>query len=77
MQREAVLLRSKQHMEGKLVLEDPKVFALKPGKYRIEAILLGWKEDDFNQEQWLELAKMRHPFLRGEVPPSMRIALTH
>jgi hypothetical protein len=74
MQREAVLLRPTECIEGKLML-DPKVFQLKPGEYRIEASLDGWKDVDFNQQQRRELTTLGYPFLRGEVPTSIRIAL--
>ena len=74
MQKEAVLLKPGQRLEGTLTM-DTTLFDLKPGPYRIEAVLGGWSDKDFNQEQQSELEKMAAPFMRGEVPASTRIIL--
>jgi hypothetical protein len=71
----AVLLHPGEHFEGTIAL-DPSVFKLTPGTYRIEATLHGWKDGQFNQAEQGELRKMGHPFLRGEVPTSIPVALT-
>ena len=47
-----------------------------PGEYRIESILSGWTYDEFTDKERIELANIGNPFLRGEIPASMRIRLT-
>jgi hypothetical protein len=76
MSKGAVLLKPSEHLDGALHL-DPTFFGgLPPGEYLIEAVLYGWREDQFTNAEWMELAKMGSPFLRGEVPASARITLT-
>jgi hypothetical protein len=75
MGKEAVLLKPGQRVEGTVRMETSLFGGLKPGAYRIEAILYGWKDQDFGQAQQSELAKMAAPFIRGEVPASMRVTL--
>jgi hypothetical protein len=48
---------------------------LKPGAYRIQAALYGWREQDFNNAERSELASMGAPFLGGDVPASISIKL--
>jgi hypothetical protein len=48
---------------------------LEPGAYRIEAVLYGWSDKDFSQEQQSELEQMAAPFIREEVPASTSITL--
>jgi hypothetical protein len=74
MSQEAVLLRPGEHLDGTLRL-DTALFRLKPGSYRIEAILYGWTEEKFTAAERSDLARMAIPFLRGEVPVSVRITL--
>jgi hypothetical protein len=38
--------------------------------------LYGWAEEKFTDAEKSELARMPHPFLRGEIPNSVRITLT-
>jgi hypothetical protein len=74
MKTDAVLLMPMQEIEGTFVLAD--VFGgLKPGTYRIEASLDGWRDTDFTQAQRAELADMAHPFLNGEAVASIAIKL--
>jgi hypothetical protein len=75
MSKEAVLLKPREHFDGTFQL-DSKLFDLKPGGYRIEATLSGWTEEKFTDGERSELARMASPFLRGEVPDSVRIRLT-
>jgi hypothetical protein len=75
MSKEAVLLRQGEHLDGTFQL-DTTLFALKPGKYRLEATLSGWTEEKFTDAEWPDLARMGNPFLRGDVPASMRVTLT-
>jgi hypothetical protein len=76
MQKEAVLLRPRQRLEGRISMDTSLFGGLKPGVYRLEASLSGWKENDFTPAQQSELAKMGAPLMRGEVPASTRITLS-
>lgn len=76
MAKEAVLLGPGRHRYGTIRLSTDLFGGLKPGRYRIEASLDGWREQDFNQEQLSELARMAVPFLTGEVSASVVVALT-
>jgi hypothetical protein len=38
--------------------------------------LSGWTEEKFTDAEWPDLARMGNPFLRGDVPASMRVTLT-
>lgn len=70
-----VLLHPREHFDGTLQL-DPRFFGGLPiGSYRIEAVLRGWKGDEFTDAELAELMKMGSPFLRGEVPSSVKIQL--
>jgi hypothetical protein len=75
MSKGTVLLRAGEHFDGILQMDPQISGGLKPGQYRIEAVLRGWKGDEFTDAQLAELAKMGNPFLRGEVPASVRITL--
>jgi hypothetical protein len=75
MEKEAVLLKPGQRLEGTVRMDTTLFGGLKPGAYRIEAVLYGWSDKDFSQEQQSELEKMAAPFIRGEVPASTHIAL--
>ena len=74
--KEAVLLKAGQHLRGHVVLDTSLFGGLKPGAYRIEAVLYGWNDKDLNEQQQSELQKLPAPLLRGEVPASTRITLT-
>jgi len=75
MSKEAVLLTPKQHLDGSITLPTTLFGGLKPGTYRIEAALYGWREQDFSEAERSELAKMGAPFLRGDAPASISIRL--
>ena len=77
MKLEAVLLKPGERFRGHLALETNLFGGLAPGEYRVEAALYGWNDKDFTQEQQSELQKMGAPFVRGELPASTRITLTH
>jgi len=76
MKREAVLLKPGQRLQGHVSMETSLFGGLGPGGYRVEAILYGWNEKDFDEQQRNELKKMPASFIRGEVPASTRIMLT-
>jgi hypothetical protein len=76
MKKESVLLKPGQRLRGHVLLETTLFGGLEPGGYRIEAVLYGWSDKDFTQEQQRELQRMPAPFIRGEVPASTRITLT-
>lgn len=75
MSKEAVLLKPGEHLEGTLRLETKLFGGLRPGPYRIEAVLTGWAEEKFSDAERSELAGLGSPFLRGEVPSSTNITL--
>ncbi len=49
--------------------------ALKPGRYRLEAVLYGWDPRELGQADRSQLVKLGHPFLRGEVTASTVVTL--
>jgi hypothetical protein len=67
-----VLLKPGQRLKDHVTL-DPSVFGLKPGKYRIEAVLSGW--NNLSQKQQSESQKSSAPFIRGKVSASAHITL--
>jgi len=76
MSNEAVLLKPGEHLDGTLQMDTTLFGGLKPGAYRIEAVLSGWAEEKFSDSERSELARMGSPFMRGEVPNSINITLT-
>ena len=54
---------------------DPAMFRLTPGAYRIEAVLYGWRNDQFSDAERTELERLSAPILSGEVPASESINL--
>ena len=78
MRKDALLLKPGQVVSGSFSF-DSEVFAasLKPGAYRLEALLYGWNQP-FDDSQLSELAMMGSPFLIGEnaasLPVELRIA---
>jgi hypothetical protein len=76
MKREAVLLKPRQRLQGHVSMETSLFGGLEPGEYRVETVLYGWNEKDFDEQQQNELKKMPASFLRGEVPASTHIMLT-
>lgn len=75
MRKDALLLKPKQAVIGSFTLES-SVFdgALKPGAYRLEAVLYGWNQP-YDNSQLSELARMGAPFLIGESNASLLIEL--
>jgi len=71
----AILLKPRESTDGKLSF-DPRLFKLPPGDYRVEAVLSGWRDDEFSRADLTSLAKWDAPLLRGETPASTRITLT-
>lgn len=51
------------------------MFRLPPGAYRIEAVLYGWRDEDFSDAERIELPKIGAPLISGEAPASARIEL--
>ncbi len=75
MRREAFLLKPRQRVEGHITLETKIFEGMKPGSYRIEAVLYGWDDKGFDQAEQAGLQKMDAPLLRGEVPASSHVNL--
>lgn len=75
MSKEAVLLNPGQHLYRPFLL-NPKLFALKPGVYRVDATWSGWGKEKYTGAQRSELGRMRHPFMTGVPADSTRITLT-
>jgi len=75
MNKEAVLLKPGEHLDGTFRLGTSLFGGLQPGTYRIEAELTGWTGEQFTDAEWLELGRMASPFLRGKVPAPVRITL--
>ena len=75
MRKDALLLKPGQVVSGSFSF-DSEVFAasLKPGAYRLEALLYGWNKP-FDDSQLSELARMGSPFLIGESAASLRVEL--
>lgn len=69
-----VLLKPGQHLRDHVTL-DSSVFDLKPGKYRIEAVLSGWGDKGPNQKLQAESQKKNVPFIQGEVSASAHVTL--
>ena len=75
MSKEAVLLKPGESTSGTLEL-DPKLFHLTAGRYRVEASLTGWRQEQFSPEERAELEKMGHPFITGEAPAALTVIFT-
>jgi hypothetical protein len=76
MNKEAVLLKPGEQVDGTFLLDTRLFGGLKPGVYRVEAAMTGWTEEKFTDAERSELAKMGSPFMAGEVSDSIRITLT-
>ena len=76
MNKEAVLLKPGEHLDGTFLLDTKLFGGLKPGVYRVEAALTGWVEEKFTDAERSELARIGSPFMAGESSDSIRIALT-
>lgn len=70
----AVLLHPGEHFDGRLEL-DPAGFHLPPGEYRIEAMLYGWRYNEFSDRERIDLRKLDVPLLGGEAHAFTRIEL--
>jgi hypothetical protein len=75
MKKEAVLLKPGEHLDGTDPINTATFDFLKPGTYRFEALLEGWRQDEFSAKEQAELATMMWPFVRGEVPASIKVVL--
>ena len=75
MRKDALLLKPGQTVTGSFSF-DSEVFvnSLKPGKYRLEAVLYGWNLS-FDNSQLSELSGMGAPFLIGESTASSAVEL--
>jgi hypothetical protein len=75
MRKDAVLLKPGQDVTGSFNF-DSKIFVnrLKPGVYRLEAVLYGWNLS-LDNNQLSELAGMGAPFFIGESAASSRVEL--
>jgi len=77
MNKEAVLLMPAEHFDGTMQLVMPSAGGgVLPGEYRIESMLSGWNIERFTDQELIELATFGKPFLRGEIPASIRVRLT-
>lgn len=75
MRRDALLLKPGQKVTGSFSF-DSRIFGneLKPGAYRLEAVLYGWNQS-FDNAQLSELASMGAPFFIGESAASSEVKL--
>jgi hypothetical protein len=76
MAKEAVLLKPGEHFDGTYPVDTGTFEFLKPGAYRFEASLSCWREEEFSAQEQAQLATMRWPFVRGDVPASINVVLT-
>jgi hypothetical protein len=76
MRRDALLLKPSQAATGSFTLDSSVLEdSLKPGAYRLEAVLYGWNQP-YDNSQLSELARMGAPFLIGESNASLIVELT-
>jgi hypothetical protein len=75
MTKEAILLRPGEHVDGTYPINTATFDFLKPGTYRFEALLSCWQQDEFSAQDQAELAEMKWPFVRGDVPASIKVVL--
>jgi hypothetical protein len=75
MGKEAVLLKPGDHLDGTLRLDTKLFGGLRPGAYRIEAVLYCWTPEEFTDAERSELARMAAPFLFGEARASTHTRL--
>src|SRR2546421_6938424 len=69
----AVFLKPGEHLDG-IPRLDTKLFGgLKPGVYRIEAVLWSWRDEKFTDAGRSELARMGIRFCAGKVPNSTSV----
>jgi hypothetical protein len=76
MTKEAVLLRPGEHLDGTYPINTATFDFLKPGTYRFEALLSCWQREEFSAQDKAELVTMKWPFVRGDVPASIKVVLT-
>ena len=76
MHKDAVLLKPGQSMSGSVTFESKVLGNLKPGSYRLEAVLYGWGWiRRFSDSELSELEGMGAPFLLGEAHATSQIEL--
>jgi len=74
MRKDAVLVKPGQAVHGSFTFQ-PKVLSdLKPGSYRLEAVLYGWNLS-FSTSELSELHRMDAPFLIGETHATTHVEL--
>ena len=76
MAKETILLRPGDDVDASYPINTAIFDFLKPGIYRFEALLSGWQEEEFSAQDQAELAKMKWPFVRGEMRASIQVVLT-
>ena len=74
MQKDAVLVRPGQAGHGSFTFEPKALSDLKPGSYRIEAVLYGWNLS-LKTSELSELNRMGAPFLIGETHATTKLEL--
>lgn len=74
MQKDAVLLKPGQAVHESFTFQTKVFGGLKPGSYRLEAVLYGWTPP-FSTSELSALNRMGAPFLIGEAHATTRVAL--
>jgi hypothetical protein len=74
MQKDATLVKPGQMVYGSFTFQTKVLSDLKPGSYRLEAVLHGWNLP-FNTSELTELQRMGAPFLIGETHASTHVEL--
>jgi hypothetical protein len=74
MQKDAVLLKPGQAVHESFTFQTKVFGGLKPGSYRLEAVLYGWTPP-FSTSELSELDKMGAPFLIGEAHATTQVEL--
>lgn len=74
MRKDAVLLKPGHAVTGSFIFESSIFANLKPGAYRLEAVLYGWNLS-YDNSELSELAGMGAPFLTGECNASLPVKL--
>src|SRR5690242_17131038 len=74
MQKDAVLVSPGQAVRGAFTFEPKVLNDLKPGSYRLEAVLYGWNLA-FSTSELSELQRMVAPFLIGETHATTHVEI--
>jgi hypothetical protein len=69
-----VLVKPGQVVHGSFTFQPAVLIGLKPGSYRLEAILYGWNLS-FSTAELSELHRMGAPFLIGETHATTHVEL--